>query len=289
MTGLPNRRHFLEKLEATLITRGASGALLLIDLDNFKDINDTGGHDVGDALLKAFARRLEESINDGVVARLGGDEFAVLMLGVQPGDAEYQAQTLLAKLREPVVVFGRQESIRLSAGLTAFPSDGRIAAELLKNADLATYAAKARGRNSLITYKSEIREASTSRVAVCAEVEQALASNQFMPFYQPKICLKTGRLTGFEALLRWDHPSGLRTPGAILPAFDVPELSRAICCRMLDRIVVDMAHCGRPRACRSAASLSTPRHRSSKVSTSSTACCGSSCRSGCRRRAWASK
>ena len=241
LTGLPNRRHFLEKLEAALLARGANGALLLIDLDNFKDINDTGGHDVGDALLKAFARRLGESAKDGVVARLGGDEFAVLLPGVQPGQAEYQAHNLLAKLREPVVVFGRQETIRLSAGLTVFPADGRGAMELLKNADLATYAAKARGRNALVTYRPEIREASTSRVAVCAEVEQALSANQFVPFYQPKVCLKTGALMGFEALLRWEHPKGLRTPGAILPAFDVPELSRAICCRMLDRMVVDMA------------------------------------------------
>jgi diguanylate cyclase (GGDEF)-like protein len=240
LTGLPNRRHFLEKFEATLLTRGASGALLLIDLDNFKDVNDTGGHDVGDALLKAFARRLEEVVKNGVVARLGGDEFGVLLPDIQQPMAERQALALLASLREPVTIFGRQEIVRLSAGLTTFPADGRDATALLKNADLATYAAKARGRNSLVTYKSEIREASEWRVTVCSDVEDALASNQFVPYYQPKISLKTGQITGFEALLRWEHPKGLRSPGAILPAFDVPELSRAICSRMLDRIVIDM-------------------------------------------------
>jgi EAL domain-containing protein (putative c-di-GMP-specific phosphodiesterase class I) len=149
---------------------------------------------------------------------------------------------LLSKLREPIVVFGRRESVRLSAGMTYFPADGRDAAALLKNADLATYAAKARGRNSLVTYKKEIREASERRISVCSEVEAALAANQFVPFYQPKICLRSGMLVGFEALLRWEHPNGLRTPGSILPAFNVPELSRGICSRMLDRIVVDLAY-----------------------------------------------
>lgn len=242
LTGLPNRRHFLERLDAALLTRGASGALILIDIDNFKDVNDTGGHDVGDALLKAFAKRLEEVTRGAVVARLGGDEFAVLLLDVQWMDAERRALSLLSKLREPLIIFGRRESVRLSAGLTTFPEDGRDATALLKNADLATYAAKARGRNSLVTYKSEIREASEWRVTVCTEVEAALAANQFVPFYQPKVSLKTGEIVGFEALLRWEHPKGIRTPGSILPAFDVPELSRAICSRMLDRIVIDMAH-----------------------------------------------
>jgi EAL domain-containing protein (putative c-di-GMP-specific phosphodiesterase class I) len=132
-------------------------------------------------------------------------------------------------------------SIRLSAGLTIFPADGNGAAELLKNADLAVYAAKARGRNTLVTYDSSLRQESQRRVALCSEVKEALGTDRIVPFYQPKICLSTGQLEGFEALLRWQHPSGLRTPGTMLPAFDVPELSRALCSRMLEAIVADLA------------------------------------------------
>jgi diguanylate cyclase (GGDEF)-like protein len=242
LTGLPNRRHFLEKLDAALLTRGATGALVMIDLDNFKDINDKDGHDVGDALLRAFARRLEETAGKtAFVARLGGDEFAVLLPDGHRPRAERRTRSLLSKLREPLYVSGRPVSVRLSAGLTLFPEDGRGATELLKNADLAVYAAKSGGRNLLIPYKMEIRQASERRVAICSEVQEALGTDQFVPFYQPKICLTTGRMVGLEALLRWRHPSGIRTPGAILPAFDVPELSRALCNTMLDGIVSDMA------------------------------------------------
>lgn len=242
LTGLANRRHFLERLDAALLTRGAAGALVMIDLDNFKDINDRDGHDVGDALLRAFARRLEETAGKkACVARLGGDEFAILLPEGNRSRAERRTRSLLARLREPLFVLGQPLSVRISAGITMFPEDGRGATDLLKNADLAVYAAKAGGRNLLVPYKTEIREASERRVAICTEVQEALGTGQFVPFYQPKICLVSGRIVGLEALLRWRHPSGLRTPGSLLPAFDVPELSRALCNTMLDQIVSDMA------------------------------------------------
>ncbi len=242
LTGLANRRHFLERLDAALLTRGAAGALVMIDLDNFKDINDRDGHDVGDALLRAFARRLEETAGKkACVARLGGDEFAVLLPEGNRSRAERRTRSLLARLREPLFVLGQPISVRVSAGITMFPEDSRGATDLLKNADLAVYAAKAGGRNLLVPYRTEIREASERRVAICTEVQEALGSNQFVPFYQPKICLSTGTIVGLEALLRWRHPTGLRTPASLLPAFDVPELSRALCNTMLDRIVCDMA------------------------------------------------
>jgi diguanylate cyclase (GGDEF)-like protein len=242
LTALPNRRHFQERLEAALMTRGARGALLMLDLDNFKDVNDTSGHDVGDGLLKAFARRLEEEVADTAsIARLGGDEFAVLFPNARRTQAEYAAASLLERLRAPVDVYGRMTAVRLSAGLTVFPDDGRATSDLMKNADLALYAAKARGRNLLVNYTAQLREAVEKRIAVCSDVQEGLDANQFVPFYQPKVDLRSGKLVGFEALLRWKHPTGLRSPGLIMPAFDVPDLSRALCSRMLDRMMVDMA------------------------------------------------
>jgi len=243
LTGLPNRRQLLAKIEAGLLQPGAAGALLLIDLDNFKDVNDSSGHDAGDALLKAFARRLEiEAGRPGFVARLGGDEFVVLLLcHIEKNVAKRWAEGLLSTLREPFAVDGFLTSVRISAGLTVFPAEGNGAAEILKNADLAVYAAKARGRNLLVNYDASLREETRRRLALCAEVKDGLNTSQIVPFYQPKVCLRTGQLVGFEALLRWDHASGLRTPGAMRPAFDLPELSRALCSRMLEQIISDMA------------------------------------------------
>lgn len=243
LTGLANRRRLLGKLETALLKPGTGGALLLIDLDNFKDVNDIGGHDVGDALLRAFGQRLEQAAGKtAFVARLGGDEFVVFLpKGAEKTIIERWAGSLLAKMREPLPFSGRVESIRLSAGLTTYPADGGGAAELLKNADLALYAAKGRGRNTLVSYDSTLREESRRRVAICSEVKEALRADQIAPFYQPKICLRTGELVGFEALLRWEHPAGTRAPGAMLPAFELPELSRALCGRMLDRIISDLS------------------------------------------------
>ena len=192
-------------------------------------------------LLRDFARRLYEAATSQFVARLGGDEFAVILSGVDKMRAEYLARALLAATSGPVLVFGRAIRVHVSAGLALFPVDGRNAAELMKSADLALYEAKARGRDLLVNYAPEFRAALDRREAICSEVRDALPENQFLPYYQPKIRLEDGRIAGFEALLRWNHPAGLRTPGSMLPAFDDPELSRALCRAMLDRIITDVA------------------------------------------------
>lgn len=241
LTELPNRRYFQEKIEGALRQRGAKGALLIIDIDRFKDLNDTSGHDVGDMLLRDFGRRLQEAAEGAFVARLGGDEFAVLMPVGDRMQAEHLARTLIAATSGPLVVFGRSATVQVSAGLSMYPADGRSAPDLLKSADLALYEAKARGRNGLVVYSPEIREENENRMRVRAEVRDTLPEKQFVPYYQPKIRLDTGEIAGFEALLRWDHPSGVRSPGSILPALEDPELSRALCAAMLDRIFADMA------------------------------------------------
>jgi diguanylate cyclase (GGDEF)-like protein len=241
LTGLPNRRFFQERFENTLIERGARGSLLIIDIDRFKDLNDTGGHDIGDMMLRDFGRRLQESAGGAFVARLGGDEFAVLLPIAERLEAEHLARTLIAELSGPLVVFGRSATVQVSAGLTVFPADGRSATDLMKSADLALYEAKARGRNMLVSYRPELRQASEERGRICAEVRVALPEKQFVPFYQPKIRLDTGAIAGFEALARWHHPDGIRSPGAFAPALQDPELSRALTATMLDRIFADMA------------------------------------------------
>ena len=241
LTELPNRRYFQERIEGALRERNARGALLIIDIDRFKDLNDTSGHDVGDMLLRDFGRRLHEAADGAFVARLGGDEFAVLLPVVERMPAEHLARTLIAGLSGPLVVFGRSATVQVSAGLSMYPEDGRSAADLLKSADLALYEAKARGRNALVTYNQEIRQRSEARIRIRAEVRDTLPEKQFIPYYQPKIRLDTGEIAGFEALLRWDHPSGIRSPGSIVPALEDPELSRALCAAMLDRIIADMA------------------------------------------------
>jgi diguanylate cyclase (GGDEF)-like protein len=241
LTGLPNRRCFQEKLDAA--AREASAwALILLDLDHFKDVNDTLGHDVGDALLRAVAGRLRDAAGAAAtVARLGGDEFAVLAPVADRNEAKRLGERLMTAIGRPLTIGTRSNAVRFSAGLAVSPADGRSATELLKNADIALYCGKTRGRSAFVPFEPQMRSAMEQRIAVCAEVRDALDGDAFVPFYQPKISLKTGEVAGFEALLRWKHSDGLRGPAAVMPAFEDHALGLAICQRMLDRIMADMA------------------------------------------------
>jgi diguanylate cyclase (GGDEF)-like protein/PAS domain S-box-containing protein len=239
LTGLPNRRYFQEKLEAEGGKPGT--ALLLVDLDHFKEVNDTLGHDVGDALLEAVAERLTEAAGEKAsAARLGGDEFALLAHAADEHAARELADSVLARLRRPVVLAGQMTSVAFSAGLAVAPVVGSSAKELLKNADIALYFAKTRGRNALVSYQPQMSEAVERRLAICSEVRAALESDEFVPFYQPKVDLRSGAITGFEALLRWMHPAGMRGPSAVGPAFEDHELALALSNRMLDKILADI-------------------------------------------------
>jgi diguanylate cyclase (GGDEF)-like protein/PAS domain S-box-containing protein len=241
LTGLPNRRHFQRRLEDAAAVEGAVNAVLLLDLDHFKEVNDTLGHDVGDTLLRVVAERLGAAAQGGAtMARLGGDEFAVLAPVADARAAQALAESVLARLREPISLAGQMSSIGFSAGLAVSPDHGVAAAELLKNADIALYFGKSRGRNALVTYAPEMRANMEHRITVCAEVRDGLRSDEFIPYYQPKVCLKTGVVAGFEALLRWDHPAGLRSPASVLPAFEDHKLSIALFQRMFARVVAEM-------------------------------------------------
>ncbi len=228
LTGLPNRNLMQQKLDREVqeaIEAGTKFALLLVDVDEFKRVNDTLGHDGGDAMLCAFASRLKGAIRaDDAVFRLGGDEFALLLTGAAcPRDIHLVADTLYERLREPCVHGGRMLDLQASMGAALFPQHGRTRSELMKNADIALYAAKAAGRRRLKLFAPAMREEVQKRGSMLTLARSALEEGRVVPYYQPQVHLETGTLIGFEALLRWRHPQrGLQLPSTIAAAFEDP-------------------------------------------------------------------
>ncbi len=232
MTGLANRIVFQSALADTCREAGPSSvALLLIDLDGFKHVNDTFGHGVGDECLKQIARRLSD-ICDGarLVARLGGDEFAVLM---QPGcgseDVDDLAERILDAVRRPIL--WQDQSFQLGASIgvdLAEISAGRDPSELFTRADIALYAAKLGGRNTVRRFVPRMKAEVDSRYETVRSIAAALDRGELALFYQPKLCLATRRLVGFEALLRWLRDGEVVSAGSFAPAFDDPELARRL-------------------------------------------------------------
>ena len=223
LTGLANRYCFNRELQDALLRareQGREYALLFVDLDNFKTINDSLGHAVGDKLLRHVGLRLRSVLDEGLVlARLGGDEFALLMPMV--GDdlwLDGMARRILQIIGEPFQLDEVQVSVRTSVGMACFPRDGRDPDQLLKRADLALYAAKAAGRNTSRFFDPVFEENANTRVRLQQELGVALAREQFAVVYQPQVNLKSGQVTGFEALVRWQHAErGLIGPGEFIP------------------------------------------------------------------------
>lgn len=247
LTGLPNRTLFQARFEQILEEAGRSDAtvaLILVDLDEFKDVNDTLGHDAGDELLCEAARRLQAIAGeDAEISRIGGDEFAVILSRADDRAAlDAFAHELVEAMRAPFHCASRVLSTRASAGLALFPDHHREAAELMKDADMALYQAKAEGRSRLSIYTPAIRTRMEERIRITQEVGDALAADQFVPFYQPKICFRSGKIVGFEALARWIHPErGVLTPGYFGSAFEDPERAVAIGNALRAHIAADMA------------------------------------------------
>ena len=222
LTGLPNRVLFHEKLAEAVARsrRGEPGAVLYLDLDHFKAVNDTLGHPAGDALLREVTRRLNEQVREiDTVARLGGDEFAIVLSSAdQPTDATALAVRLIDGLSAPYDLDGQQVIIGTSIGIAVIPGDGEDPDELLKNADLALYRAKADGRGRYRFFAPEMDARMQLRRTLELDLRKALIESQFAVYYQPLMNVKTRTLTGFEALVRWIHPQrGMVPPNDFIP------------------------------------------------------------------------
>lgn len=222
LTGLPNRLLLDDRLGQAMAHAARTGhmtAVLYFDLDNFKAINDGLGHPVGDRLLqKVVARLKERRRKSDTIARMGGDEFIVVLTEILvPEDAAHAAQLLLDGFSEPFQLDGREFYTSASIGISLYPIDGTDTATLLKNADMAMYQAKKQCRNSFHFYTEEINRRAGERLLIENELRHAVAREEFVLHYQPWIDLKTGRIGGVEALIRWDHPQrGLIPPARFI-------------------------------------------------------------------------
>jgi diguanylate cyclase (GGDEF)-like protein/PAS domain S-box-containing protein len=247
LTGLANRSLFQTQLEAAFQEAEAQVnmriSLLLIDLDDFKGVNDTLGHDAGDALLQEAADRLRLIAGQhDTVARLGGDEFAMIIRDKPLAEALKCAERILAELSRAVTFKDRLIMGRASIGVAAYPEHHDNPAELMKDADMALYAAKAQGRNRIALYSPQLRENMEHRVQIATGIRAALAEGRVVAFYQPKICLASRRVVGFEGLARWLHPvRGLLKPAVFASAFEDPELATEIGTAMLTQVASDLA------------------------------------------------
>jgi diguanylate cyclase (GGDEF)-like protein len=224
LTDLPNRVLLRERLEQALgrVTGGETLALLFLDLDNFKDVNDTLGHPVGDELLKAVSVRLRDCIREGetdTIARLGGDEFAVLQLAdEQPAGAAALAQRIIEVIGAPYAFDGHQVHVAVSIGIALSPKDGTDPDRLLKSADIALYRAKSEGRGTWRFFAPEMDAATQARQEIARDLRTALGNGELAVFYQPIVDLRGDAICGFEALLRWRHPRrGLVPPREFIP------------------------------------------------------------------------
>ncbi|HEX2216199.1 MAG TPA: EAL domain-containing protein, partial [Xanthobacteraceae bacterium] len=222
LTGLPNRVLFREKMDeglARVQAGGESMAVLCLDLDNFKAVNDTLGHPVGDRLLSTVAQRLICVVGKGdCIARLGGDEFAILQSGPQPRSAQSLGRRIVQVLDQPIIIDGHEINTGTSVGIAVAPTDGTTADHLIKCADLALYRAKAEGRARFRFFEPDMDTRLREKRALEIDLRRALAAGEFELFYQPQIRARDCALAGMEALLRWNHC----VRGAVPPAEFIP-------------------------------------------------------------------
>ncbi|PIB90572.1 bifunctional diguanylate cyclase/phosphodiesterase [Caulobacter sp. FWC2] len=231
LTGLPNRALFQHRFQEAVTaseTLGEMFGLIMIDVDHFKDINDTLGHDAGDALLKRLAGMLQHAFRAGdTVARLGGDEFAVILRGLH-GEADMlpPIAKLQDLLRRPIEHAGRSFTASASIGAALHGDPDADPSHMIKNADIALYRAKETGRNRSIVFEPSMRSEVEQRIELLRDVRAALTENEFTLYYQPVVDIRENKVAGFEALMRWIHPEqGVLTPARFMPAFEDQDLS----------------------------------------------------------------
>jgi diguanylate cyclase (GGDEF)-like protein len=232
LTALPNRVLFQDRLEQALAQSERvqnMTAVMFLDVDNFKRINDTFGHYMGDQLLKGIANRLSNTLRksdsvtrqsvEDVFARMGGDEFTVLLSEIKnTTDAAKVAQRILNILSQPFILGDHELFVSTSIGIAVYPHDGKDTDDLLKNADAAMYYAKEKGKNNYQYYKKSMNASALDRLTLENDLRKALEQEEFTLFYQPRLHIKTGEVVGMEALIRWNHPErGLVSPGEFIP------------------------------------------------------------------------
>ncbi len=223
LTGLPNRALFNDRLGQAIAQarrHGQALAVMFLDMDRFKVVNDTHGHLVGDGLLQGMAQRLRDSLREGdTLARIGGDEFMLLLPHVRSRDnASFIAQKIIASLKHPFHVDGHEIYSGMSIGIAIYPDDGDNQETLIKHADLAMYHAKDHGRNDFRFFTHDLQHSLTGRLAVENDMRHALARGEFEMYYQPQVDIQSQRIRGMEALIRWHHPErGLVAPSDFIP------------------------------------------------------------------------
>ncbi|GAB2611920.1 hypothetical protein Aab01nite_67450 [Paractinoplanes abujensis] len=242
LTGLPNRAAFHERARAAVAPDGEPGAIVLVDLDRFKEVNDTLGHHAGDELLAVVAGRLRAGLRPAdTLARLGGDEFALILPRSDAATVRELLDALSAALATEVVLDGVPLSIEASFGVALYPEHGHEVGELLRRADAAMYHGK-RGSADIVVYAGEDMAHPTQWLVVQAELRHALARDELVLHYQPKVDLRSGAVVGVEALVRWQHPQrGLLPPSEFLPAAEQSGLIEPLTAWVLRRALADQA------------------------------------------------
>jgi len=246
LSGLPNRQHMIEKVDEWIALFGPNGSEQrviagYVDIDRFKDINDTLGHEAGDKLIKAVAQRLRGRLRpDDFLARFGGDEFAILCLSGDSRGGERLADRVAAAFEQPISIDGQKLRVTASVGIATAPDHGRNADDLMRHADIALYQAKNLGRDRAVFFTSEMAKEVEMRRAIEVDLRAAIDRDELRVHYQPIVSCRTGQIVGAEALLRWRHPMrGELSPAHFIPVAENAGLMPSLGTWLLDRVMLD--------------------------------------------------